>query len=275
MNKYKLVIKPKERWHLFNLKELWRYKELVLVFCWRNIKVRYKQTFLGILWVIIQPLTTTAIFSVFFGRLAKIPSDNLPYELFVFIGLIFWNFFASSLTSASNSTVENINMIKKVYFPREILPFSAVITSTIDFLINFILLLLVLLFLGYKPAPLSFIVVPLCMLIVVLTSTGLSLFLSSLNLKYRDVRFALPFFVQTLLFLTPVIYPLAITRDLVRLAMAFNPLAGVIEASRAILTGTLSVNYPILGISFVSSVVVFFLGLVYFRMTEKYFADIS
>jgi len=275
MYKYKLIIKPKRKLYLFNLEELWSYKELALVFCWRNIKIRYKQTFLGVFWVILQPITTTVIFTVFFGRIAKIPSDNLPYELFVFIGLIFWTYFSSSLISASNSTVENINMIKKVYFPREILPVSAVITSTFDFAINFILLMFVVFYYGYKPALLSLIIIPLCLIVIFLTSTGLALFLSSLNLKYRDVRFALPFFVQTLLFLTPVIYPLASTRDSVRLFMAINPLSGVIESSRAILTGNLNINYPILAISFISSVVIFFLGLVYFRMTEKYFADIS
>ncbi|MCR4324882.1 MAG: ABC transporter permease [Candidatus Curtissbacteria bacterium] len=275
MKNYELTIAPKQKWHLVSLKELWRYRELFFILSWRDIKVRYKQTFLGIIWVIFQPLATTGIFTIFFGRLANIPSGNLPYELFVFIGLVFWIFFSASVTAASNSMVENVNIIKKVYFPREILPISAIITSFVDFAIAFLVVLIVTFYFGFVPSPTIFIYLPIVILIIFLTSSGIGLFLASFNVRYRDVRYILPFFIQSMLFLTPVIYPSAVVRDSFRPILAFNPMTGVIETMRIVLSGSGRVDLGVLFISSVFSLIVFVIGLTYFRVTERFFADIA
>lgn len=274
MNKYEIVIKPRQKLLFIDFNELWRYRELFYIFTWRDIKVRYKQTFLGIAWVIFQPLVSTGIFTVFFGRLAKIPSDNLPYELFVFIGMVFWIFFSSSLTSASNSFIENVNIIKKIYFPREILTFSGVVTSLVDFLINFVVIIALTLYFGYKPSPTLLVYLPLIILIIFMSASGIGLFLASVNVKYRDVRYILPFFIQIMLFITPVIYPLATVRDTFRPLLAINPMTGVIETMRVVITNSGTIDINVLLISFVSGLIFLIIGLVYFRITEKFFADI-
>lgn len=267
------VIKPKQKWQLFDFQELWFYRELFWIFTWRDIKVRYKQTLLGIIWVVFQPLVTTGIFTIFFGKLAKIPSGNLPYELFVFIGLVFWSFFSGALSHASSSMVENANLLKKVYFPREILPLSSIVTSFVDFGINLTLLFIFVIIYRYFPSPLILIVLPLAIIITALTASGVGFFFASVNVKYRDVRYILPFFIQILLFLTPVIYPSSVVNESFRFLFALNPMTGVIDSIRQVLSGSSEVNLPMLVISIFSSVSVFILGLIYFRATERFFAD--
>jgi lipopolysaccharide transport system permease protein len=277
MNKtegYEIKIKPIRTNVFLNFNELWRYRELFYIFAWRDIKVRYKQTVLGILWVLIQPVGSMIIFTVFFGKLAKIPSNGLPYSLFVLIGLTFWGFFSNTLSHASNSLIENEGIIKKIYFPRLILPLSAITTSLVDFGISFVLLLLVGLCFGYIPSLPSFVIIPLGLIISSLGAVGIGLFLAAFNVKYRDVRYILPYFIQLLIFLTPVIYPLSIVGNVNRLVIAINPIAGVIESARRVLTGSTFVDYQVLAISLVSSIILFILGLAYFRATERFFADI-
>lgn len=275
MNYKETVIKPKQKWFLFDLNELWRYRELFIILTWRDIKVRYKQTVLGIVWVIFQPIVTMIIFTVLFGRLAKIPSGGLPYQLFVLIGLVFWNFFSQAVTSASNSLLDNVAMIKKVYFPREIPPISATITHFVDFIINFFLLLSVGFYLRLIPSLEIFWVLPVCVVITLISSSGLGLFLASVNMKYRDVRYILPFFIQIMLFLTPVIYPTSSVRSSFRIILALNPMTGVIEAMRAVFDKTFYLDFRVLVVSFVVSIALFIIGLIYFRSTERFFADIS
>lgn len=271
---YELKIRPEKFDFSVNFKEIWRYRELFYIFAWRDIKVRYKQTVLGIAWALLQPITSMFIFTFFFGKLAKIPSGDLPYSLFVLIGLVFWGFFSGTLSHASNSLVENENIIKKVYFPRLILPLSAIVSGLIDFGIAFVLLLLVALYFGYIPSLLSIIIIPLGLIIASLGAAGLGLFLAAFNVKYRDVRYILPFFIQTLLFLTPVIYPSSIIGSRYRLIMAINPMAGVIESARSVISGSINVNYQTLIISAISAILFFVIGLLYFRSTERFFADI-
>lgn len=270
-----IIIKPREKWRILNIAEIWRYRELFYIFVWRDVKVRYKQTFLGILWVIFQPLVTTGIFTIFFGRLAKIPSGNMPYELFALTGLIFWTFFSGSLTHASNSMIENLNIIKKVYFPKEILPISSSLTGLVDLSINLVVLAIALLIFGFKPSPIIFLIVPLSVIISILSASGLGMLLASINVKYRDVRYILPFFIQMLLFVTPVIYPAATVRDSFRPFLALNPMTGVIEAIRSTISGSNIIDYQLLSISLISSFAIFLLGMLYFRSTERYFADIA
>lgn len=274
VDNYELKIRPRKTNLFLNINELWRYRELFYIFAWRDIKVRYKQTVLGIAWAVLQPVTSTFIFSVFFGKFIKIPSEGLPYSLFVLIGLIYWGFFSGTLTHASNSLIENEGIIKKIYFPRLILPLSSIATGLVDFGISFILLLLVTLYFGYIPSPLALIIIPLGIVIASIGAVGLGFFLAAINVKYRDVRYALPFFIQLLIFVTPVIYPLSIVGHLNRLVIAINPIVGVIESARKVIAGSTSIDYQILAVSVASSILLFIAGLYYFRATERFFADI-
>jgi len=272
--KLKIIIKPKPKWILLDIKEIWRYRELFWIFAWRDLKVRYKQTLLGVVWALFQPLFSMLIFTIFFGNIAKIPSGNLPYALFVLIGLVFWGFFSGTLSHASNSLIENEGIIKKVYFPRLIIPLSTIVTGFVDFVIAFALLLLATLYFRILPNGLVLFVIPFGLLISAFAAGGTGLLFSAFNVKYRDVRYILPFFIQTLIFLTPVIYPTNIMRPEFRTLMALNPMTGVIESLRTVFAGSAAVNWNILGISAISSIVIFVVGLYYFRSTERFFADI-
>src|SRR3989338_1063900 len=274
LNSYKIIIGPHTQEKLIDWKELWRYRELFYILTWRNIKIRYKQTFLGVVWVLFQPLMSTLIFTVFFGKLAKIPSYDIPYSLFVLCGLVFWIFFSSAVTQDSTSMVTNEGIIKKVYFPRIILPLSFVITSFVDFLINLIMLIVYSLILGYIPSIGIFVVIPLGILITFLTASGLGFLLSAIYVKYRDIGYILPFFIQLLLFLSPVIYPLAIVSDTNKKIMAINPMTSVIESVRMVFSRKEFLSINIILISVISCLTVFFIGLWYFKRTEKFFADI-
>lgn len=271
---YLVHIKPKSSWQLFNFSEIWRFRELFYTFAWRDIKLRYKQTALGVAWVLFQPLISTVIFTVFFGNFANIPSQGLPYPVFVLLGLVFWGFFSTSLSHAANSFIENEQLVKKIYFPREILPLSTLVTAGIDFLIAFLMLLI---FLIYFQLPLNILfigIVLLSTLITMLTSAGLGLFLSSVNIKYRDVRYILPFFLQLLIFVTPVIYPVTIVRPSFQYILALNPMTGVIDSLRSSLSESIVAHPDMLFISLLSSLAIFTMGIVYFRSTERFFADV-
>ena len=269
-----LRIKPKSSLFAIDFKELWLYKELFYIFAWRDIKVRYKQTYLGVAWAVFQPLASMVIFTVFFGNYAKIPSGSLPYPLFVLIGLVFWTYFSSSLTLASNTLIEKENIIKKVYIPKIILPLASCVTTGVDFIINLIMLFIVALFYGKLPPLITLVLIPYCALLTAISAAGLGLLLSAVNVKYRDVRYVLPFFIQILIFLTPVIYPSSILDPSHRLIYALNPMVGVIENMRAIFSPNVGINFPILLVSSISAAICFIVGLIYFNRTEKFFADI-
>jgi lipopolysaccharide transport system permease protein len=267
------VIKPKKIFHLSDLKELWIYKELLYFFTWRDLKVRYKQTAVGAGWAIFQPLITMVVFSVFFGQMAKVPSDNVPYPIFVYVGLLFWQFFSSALSDTSNVLITNQAIITKVYFPRLILPISSVITKLVDFLISSLILIGLMFYYGYVPSLTGILIIPLLLLISFMASVGGGLLLASINVKYRDVRYALPFFIQILMFVTPVIYPASIAGKYSTL-LAINPMMGVIQTARASLLGTTPINWTLIGISFIACMVLLFIGIYVFKKTERYFADI-
>jgi lipopolysaccharide transport system permease protein len=269
-----IIIQPKPKWALLDFSELWRFRELFFVFAWRDIKVRYKQTVLGASWAIFQPLSSMFIFTVFFGNFAKIPSGDIPYPLFVLTGLVFWNYFSGVLTRASNSLLENEGIVKKVYFPREILPLSTVGANLVDFGISLVLLLTVSLYFHFIPNILVLLVIPLGLVIGTLGAGGLGFLFSSINVKYRDVRYALPFFIQMMIFLTPVIYPTGIMRPSFRYLIALNPMTGVIDAARVVFSGGTNLNWGILAISGLASIFLFIIGLYYFKSTERFFADL-
>lgn len=268
------VIKPKPKWYLLDFSEIWKFRELFFVFAWRDIKVRYKQTMLGAAWAVFQPVTSMLIFTLFFGNFAKIPSGELPYSLFVLTGLVFWNYFSGVLSRASTSLIDNEGIVKKVYFPREILPLSTIGANLVDFGISFALLMVVALFLHFIPNIQILLIIPLSLFISTLGAGGLGFLFSSFNVKYRDVRYVLPFFIQMMIFLTPVIYPTSIMRPSFRYLIALNPVAGVIESVRIVISGGYVVNWTTLAISGVSSVLLFIIGLYYFKSTERFFADL-
>lgn len=269
------IIKPPSGWPGPNLPELLKYRELLGIFVWRDLKVRYKQTILGVLWAIVQPVATMTIFTLFFGRFAKVPSDGAPYSIFVFCGLIFWNYFSSALTTASNSLVDNEGIVKKIFFPRLLLPGAAAITPTIDFLISTTVLLVLSFFLGFTPGWLILVIIPVGLLISVLTVIGLGTFLAAINVRYRDVRYIIPFFIQILLFLTPVIYPISIVPTEWQWVLSLNPLTGVITAARAAFLGTAAIDWPALLASFGIALVLSVVGITFFRKTEHQFADVA
>jgi len=267
------IIRPKKTFSFKDLRELWDYRELLYFFSWRDIKVRYKQTTIGIAWAVFQPLITMVIFSVFFGRLAEIPSDGVPYPIFVFIGLLFWQFFSGSLSDTSNSLVSNQAIVTKVYFPRLILPISAVIVKMVDFLIASVILIGLMIYYHFTPTLLGIAVFPILLIITFMASIGFGLFLASINVKYRDVRYVLPFFIQILMYLTPVIYPASIAGKYSWI-LALNPMTGVIQTARTALLGTTPINWLLVTISFVATVIVMLVGIYTFKKTERYFADI-
>ena len=267
------IIRPKKVFSLEDLREVWRYKELLYFFTWRDFKVRYKQTAIGIAWAVFQPFMTMVVFSLFFGLLLKVPSDGIPYPIFVYTGLLFWQFFSGALSETSNVLVANQSIITKVYFPRLILPISSVATKFVDFAIAAVILVGMMFYYGYTPHLSGLLVIPLLLLITFMAAVGGGLFLASVNVKYRDVRYVLPFFIQILLFLTPVIYPASIAGKYSWI-LAFNPMMGVIQGARAALLGTTPVNWTLIFFSFTAGLVALIVGVIYFKKVERYFADI-
>ncbi len=267
------VIRPKKLFSFSDLREVWEYRELLYFFTWRDLKVRYKQTAIGALWAIFQPFLTMVVFSVFFGGLLNTPSDGVPYPIFVYTGLLFWQFFSTALSDTSNVLITNQAIITKVYFPRLILPLSSVATKFIDFGIAAIILVGMMFYYGYTPQLIGILVIPLLLVITFMASVGFGLFLASVNVKYRDVRYALPFFIQLLLFVTPVIYPASIAGKYSWI-LALNPMMGVIQSARAALLGTTVLNWTLIGISLVATFLLLLLGIYTFKKTERYFADI-
>lgn len=257
-----------------NLPEIWKYRELLYIFAWRDIKVRYKQTIFGIGWAIFQPFVTMVILSVIFGRLAAVPSEGIPYPIFLYTGLLLWNYFSSALTSASDCLVSNEGIIKKVYFPRLILPLSTAVTPLVDFCFAFLVLIGMMIYFHYTPTLLGIVFLPILLLISLLSASGLGFFLASVNVKFRDVRYILPFLIQLLLYITPVIYPLSIIPEKYRWIMLLNPMTGILSFARATMLGSGSVDWLQLGFSGLISLIILFLGIVYFRKTERFFADI-
>jgi lipopolysaccharide transport system permease protein len=269
-----LIIKPKNKWWQLNLKEIWLFRDLFYFFTWRDVKVKYKQTVVGALWAIFQPFITMIIFTIFFGKLAKLPSDGIPYPIFVYTGLLFWTLFSNSLAQVSNSFIQNEKIVTKIYFPRIILPISSIITNIVDFFISSIILIGMMFFYHYTPSVVGLLLIPGLLIMTVFSTLGIGLLFSSLNVKYRDVRFVLPFFIQLLLFITPVIYPVSIVGEKYRWILGFNPMSGVIEAARAGILGTREIDWLLLGISILSMFFYCIIGYFYFKKVERYFADI-
>ena len=266
-------IQASSGWTPLNLPELWAYHELLFFLVWRDIKVRYKQTALGAAWAIIQPVFTMVVFSLFFGRLAKVPSDDLPYPIFSFAALVPWTFFATGLTQSSNSLVESANLIKKVYFPRLAIPIAAVLSGIVDFLLAFMVLLAMMWSYGITPTG-KILYLPLLILLALVTSLGVGLWISALNVLYRDFRYIVTFLVQIWMFATPIAYPSSLLEEpWQRLVYGFNPMVGVVEGFRWALLDTQTAPGSAVLASSVASILILIGGAFYFRRMEKSFAD--
>jgi len=267
-----VVIRPSTGWTGVSLRDLWAYRELLYFLAWRDIKVRYKQTALGVIWVVIQPLFAMLVFSVFFGRLAGMPSDGVPYPVFAFCALLPWQLFAHALTESSASLVTNQNLITKVYFPRLIIPLAPVLASLLDFLIAFGLLLGMLAY--YRITPTLWVwTLPLFLLLAIALAIGVGLWLAALNARYRDVRYTIPFLTQIWLFATPIAYPSSLVPEPWRAWYGLNPMAGVVDGFRWALLGTADAPGGLMAVSAAVTLVILVSGVHYFRRTERTFAD--
>ena len=266
------VIRPASGWVTLGVREIWEFRELLFFFVWRDLKVRYRQTLLGASWAVIQPLSTMVIFSVFFGRLARVPSDGVPYPVFSFAGLVPWTFFATALTQASTSLVLHQNLVKKVYFPRLVIPIAVVLVGIVDFAIAFVVLIGMMAFYGLRPTW-HVVWAPLLLVLAIITALGAGIWFAALNVRYRDVQYLVPFLAQMWLFMTPVAYPSSLLGEPWRTVYGLNPMVGVVEGFRWALLGTTTAPGPTVAMS-VAAALALLVGAVYFfRRVESTFAD--
>jgi homopolymeric O-antigen transport system permease protein len=268
-----LRIQPSHGWASLNLREVWEYRELLYFLVWRDVKVRYKQTALGAAWAIIQPFMTMLVFSLFFGRLAKVPSDGIPYPIFAYAALVPWTFFANGLGQSADSLVGSANLIKKVYFPRLAIPIATVLSGVVDFTLAFAVLLGMMVFYGIVPT-LNIVWLPLFLLLAFVTALAVGLWLSALNVEYRDVRYVVPFISQFWLFATPVAYSSTLLSEPWRTLYGLNPMVGVVEGFRWALLGSDTRPGPMVLVSVAAALAILVSGAYYFRRMEKTFADV-
>jgi len=268
----KIIIRPGNQSLVDSLREFWDYRDLLYILAAREVSVRYKQTVIGVVWVVLQPLMTTLIFTVVFGRFAKIPSDGIPYAIFSYSALVLWSLFSQGMERAANSIIADEKLITKVYFPRLVIPFAAVGSAWIDFAVSLFILLPLTYIYGLRPTG-SLLLIPLVMIVVMISAAGVGTLLAGLNVRYRDFRYIIPFFLQIWLYASPIVYPVSIVPESLRLLYYLNPMAGLIEAFRFAVSGQGSFSGMGLGISAVTSVIIFAIGLTVFRQVERSFAD--
>ena len=269
---HSVVIRPSRGWMPINLRDLWAYRELLYFLTWREIKVRYKQTLLGFAWAIIQPLFMMIVFTLFFGTLAKVPSEGIPYPLFNYAALLPWTLFSEGVSRSSNSLVQNTSLVQKVYFPRLLMPLSGILSPVVDFAIAFVILIGMMLYFGYIPTIVTFWVLAFIVLTLI-TALGVGLWLSAINVKYRDVRYVIPFLIQLWLFASPVVYSSSLLPERFQIIYGINPMSGVIEGFRWALLGTTPPSY-LIAVSVAITIAVLVTGAFYFRYHEKNFADV-
>lgn len=269
-----IIIEPRRYLKILDLKELLEYRDLFTFMIWRNIKTRYAQSALGVGWALIQPLFSMVVFTVIFGRVAKVDSNNVPYSIFSFSALVPWTYFANAVTEGCASLVTNAHMLSKVYFPRVIFPFAAVVARALDFSISFLFLLILMLCFGITPNW-NALALPLLFAILMISASGLGLWLTAMAIQYRDVNYAMNFSVQLFMYAAPVVYPTTLIPEHLQIWYAINPMVGVIEGFRAALLGTIPMPWQWIETGAISAVIVFTSGLLYFRSREQIFADVS
>ncbi|MFQ5737325.1 MAG: ABC transporter permease [Thermodesulfobacteriota bacterium] len=268
-----IVIEPRKGWMSVNFREIWKFRELLYFLAWRDVKVKYKQTALGVVWAVLQPVLMMAIFTVLFGRFARMPSDGAPYPIFVFIGLLPWNYFSSVLGQSTNSLVTGSNLVSKIYFPRLLIPASSAIAAMLDLAIGLAVLGAMMVYYGVNVSA-GTLLVPVLVLITLMNALGFGLWFSAMNVKYRDIRYVIPFLIQIWMFVTPVIYPKSLFGEKWGWLLLLNPMGGVIEAFRPAVLGNVPIPWTSLLISSAIGLAVFVGGVYYFRRVERYFADI-
>jgi lipopolysaccharide transport system permease protein len=268
-----LVIQPRRHLFALDINAIWQYRELLYFLIWRDLKVRYRQSVIGVGWVILQPLMTMVVFTAVFGRFAGVPSDGLPYPIFIFSALLPWTLFANSLTRGSASVVGNAQLVSKIYFPRLILPLSGVLSPVADFAVAFVILIGMMVWFGISPTW-GILALPLFVLLAILTALAIGLWLSALDVRYRDIGHTVPFLVQIWMFITPVAYPVSLVPEKWRLLYSLNPMAGVIEGFRWALLGKQSPDFAVITASAAMMFTLLITGIVFFRYTERTFADV-
>ena len=274
MLKHQVVIENRRGWRAVNWKELHDYSDLLFFMVWRNVRVRYAQSLLGVGWAVIQPLFSMLVFTVIFGGLAKVDSNGAPYAVFSFTALVPWTYFANALTDSTGSLVGNANMIRKVYFPRLVLPLSGVLAKLVDFAIAMVMLLLLMLYYGIAPTAQVWIL-PALILLMMLTALGIGTWLTALGIQYRDVQYSITFIIQLLMYAAPVVYPSSLVPERWRVWYGLNPLVGVIEGFRSALLGTIPMPWRDIGLGYVVAVFLAVSGVFYFRFKERVFADVA
>lgn len=272
-NNYEVIIKAKKGFLSVDLHEIWEYRELLFFLTLRQIKVRYKQTIMGASWAVLQPFLTMIVFTIIFGNFAKIPSENIPYPIFSYSGLVLWTYFSTSLSQAGNSLVSNTSLVTKVYFPRLFIPTSSCLAGLLNYAVAMSIIVLMMVYYKFVPN-IKIIIVPFVVLTTFILASGISYWLSSICVKYRDIKFILPFFIQLLMFTAPVIYPPNIVSEKYRWLLYLNPMTGLINAHRASLLGYKEVNFTTLGFSIIISLFIFVTGIIFLKNTEKGFADL-
>ena len=266
------VIRPTRGWRFLDLRELWAYRELIYFLTWRDIKVRYKQTAIGVAWAVLQPLAMMLVFTLFFGRLAKVPSEGVPYPLFAYSALLPWQLFSRTISESTNSLVTDQRLITRVYFPRIIVPLATTLAALVDFAISVVLLVILMLIYGVSPTA-TVVWLPLFVLLMLITALGVGFWLSALNVEYRDVMYTVPFLNQFWLFVTPVVYPSSLIPEQWRILYGLNPMAGVVEGFRWALLGVGDGPSPMLAVSTLIAVFLFISGIIWFRYRERTFVD--
>jgi len=268
------IIEPKKGWQIIDFKELWEYRDLFFFLVWRDIKVLYKQTVMGFSWAIVRPVFSMIVFSVVFGRLAKVPSDGIPYPIFSYAALLPWTYFSTSMTSSTGSLIANAGMLTKVYFPRIIIPFTPVLAGLVDFVIAFSVLAVLMFWYGIAPTW-NILFLPLLIVLMILTASGIGMWLSALAIQYRDIRHAIGFFSQLLMYGAPVVWPVSLIPDKFRLLYGIYPMAGVIEGFRSSLIGKNPMPWDLILVGTASALLIALSGAFYFRRMERIFADVA
>ena len=270
-----LVIEPAARWPRVDLRELWVYRQLLYFLVWRDLKVRYAQTVLGIGWAVLQPLLSMLVFTVIFGRFAKVPSDGVPYAVFSLAAVVPWTYFSTAFSTSSNSLVASSNLISKVYFPRLVVPIAPVLAALVDLMIGFLVLAVLMAVYHVAPSPAAIGLVPVLIALMAITATGVGCWLSALNIQYRDVKHLVPFLSQIWMYASPIVYPASLVPARLRPFYALNPMVGIVEAFRAVLLKTTPIPWGLLAISTAAGLLLLLTGALYFRRTERLFADIA
>jgi lipopolysaccharide transport system permease protein len=268
------IVEPKRGWQLIDWQELSQYRDLFYFLVWRDIKILYKQTILGFTWAILRPFSSMIIFSVVFGKLAKLPSDGIPYPIFSFAALVPWTYFSSAMTESSNSLVNNTHMLTRIYFPRLVIPMTPVLAKLVDFSIALLMLGIMMAWYGFLPT-LNILILPLLVLLIILTSAGIGMWLSAMAIQFRDIKHTIPFVTQILMYAAPVVWPASLIPAQYRLLYGLYPMAGVIEGFRSALLGTTPMPWDLVLPGTSMAILIAFTGVLYFRRTERIFADVA